>query len=137
MGKPSYRGLAKKMGITYTTLKIRNPLTNSEIVEIEAVVDSGATMLVLPESLVRELNFPKIRKQTGKYANEETAERDIVWGVEVEVCGRVGVFEAIVEPKKKYALLGAIVMETLDLIIEPRGLEIYPNPRSHLTMAEA
>ncbi|CBN57798.1 MULTISPECIES: hypothetical protein [Kamptonema] len=38
------------MGIIYTTLKIRNPLTNSEIVELEAKVDTGATLLVLPES---------------------------------------------------------------------------------------
>jgi len=74
------------MGITYTTLKIRNPLSDSEIVELEAKVDTGATMLVLPESIAVQLNFPKIRKQIVKYANEETAERDIVWGVEVEVC---------------------------------------------------
>ncbi|MDF0555808.1 hypothetical protein [Kamptonema sp. UHCC 0994] len=125
------------MGIIYTTLKIRNPLTNSEIVELEAKVDTGATLLVLPESTALHFNFPKIRKQIVKYANEETAERDIVWGVEVEVCQRKGVFEAIVQPGKKYALLGAIVMETLDLIVDPRELQIYPNPRSpSLPMAE-
>ena len=37
---------------------------------------------------------------------------------------------------KAYALLGAVVMETLDLIVEPRDLRIYPNPRSRLPMAE-
>ena len=37
---------------------------------------------------------------------------------------------------KRYALIGAIVMETLDLIVEPRSLQIYPNPRSKLPMAE-
>lgn len=125
------------MGITYTTLKIRNPLTNSEVIEMSAKVDTGATMLVLPESLTTQLNFPKIRKQVVKYANEETAERDIVAGVEVEICGRKGWFEAIVEPKKTYALLGCVIMETLDLIVEPRELGIYPNPRSPtLPMAE-
>ena len=78
-----------------------------------------------------------MRKQIVKYANEETAERDIVGGVEVEVCGRKGGFEAIVQPGKKYALLGAIVMEALDLIVDPRALQIYPNPRSlSLPMAE-
>ncbi|MDB9512696.1 hypothetical protein PN499_16020 [Kamptonema animale CS-326] len=38
------------MGTIYTTLKIRNPVSNSEIVELEAKVDTGATLLVLPES---------------------------------------------------------------------------------------
>ena len=71
-----------------------------------------------------------------KYANEETEEKDVVWGVEVEMCDRKGIFEAVVEPNKRYALVGAIVMETLDLIIEPRSLQIYPNPRSELPMAE-
>lgn len=125
------------MGIIYTTLKIRNPLTDSEIVELEAKVDTGATLLVLPESTALHFNFPKIRKQIVKYANEETAERDIVAAVELEVCGRKGWFEAIIQPGKKYALLGAVVMETLDLIVDPRGLQIYPNPRSpSLPMAE-
>lgn len=68
------------MGITYTTLKIRNFLTDSEIVDLEAKVDTGATMLVLPESTAAQFNFPKIRKQIVKYANEETAERDIIVG---------------------------------------------------------
>jgi predicted aspartyl protease len=125
------------MEITYTTLKIRNFLTDSEIVELEAKVDTGATMLVLPESTAAQFNFPKIRKHIVKYANEETAQRDIVGGVEVEVCGRKGWFEGIVQPGKKYALLGAIVMETLDLIVDPRGLQIYPNPRSpNMSVAE-
>lgn len=55
----------------------------------------------------------------------------------MEVWQRKGVFEAIIEPRKKYALLGAIVMEALDLIVDPRGLQIYPNPRSpNMPMAE-
>jgi len=41
-----------------------------------------------------------------------------------------------VEPKKNYALIGAVVMEALDLIVEPRSLGVYPNPRSSLPMAE-
>jgi predicted aspartyl protease len=124
------------MGIIYTTIKLRNALTNGEAVELKAKVDTGATLLVIPGDVSEEFEFPVIRKQNVKYANEETAEKDVVWGVEVEICDRKGVFEAIVESKKRYALVGAIIMETLDLIVEPRSLQIYPNPRSKLPMAE-
>jgi predicted aspartyl protease len=124
------------MGLVHTTITIRNILTNSEPIELDGKVDTGATLLVLPEHVVNELGFPVIRRQTVKYANEETEERNVVWGVEVTLCDRKGVFEAIVEPRKKYALVGAVVMETLDLIVEPRSLGIYPNPRSTLPMAE-
>jgi len=124
------------MGIVYTTIKIRNPLKDKETIELDAKVDSEATLLVLPQEVVKEFGFPVIRTQMVKYANEETATREIVWGVEVEICGRCGIFEAIVEPKKKYPLIGAVVMESLDLIVEPRSMGVYPNPRSKLPMAE-
>ncbi|MEW6619469.1 MAG: hypothetical protein AB1422_09095 [bacterium] len=124
------------MGIVYTTIKVRNPLKDKEFIELDAKVDTGATLLVLPEDVVKEFEFPFIRRQIVKYANEDTAERDIVWSVEMELCGRKGIFEAIVEPKKKYPLIGAVIMESLDLIVEPRSLGIYPNPRSNLPMAE-
>jgi predicted aspartyl protease len=123
------------MGIVHPTIKIRNPLTNSETLELTAKVDTGATLLVLPGSIQKELKFPVIRTQTVKYANEETSLRDIIWEVEMQICDRIGVFEAVIEPNKKYALIGAVVMETLDLIVEPREFGVYPNSRSKLPMA--
>lgn len=124
------------MGIVYTTVKIGNPLGGKSSIEMKAKVDTGATLLVIPGAVAEELRFPSVRKQTVKYANEETAERDVVWGVELELCGRKGIFEAIVEPRKEYPLIGAVVMESLDLIVEPRSLKIFANPRSDLPMAE-
>ncbi len=124
------------MGLIYTKIKIRNLLTKSDYVEVDSKINTGATLLVLPEKVVKELDLPVIRQQNVKYANEEVQERDVVWGVEVTLCNRTGVFEAIVEPKKNYALIGAVVMEALDLIVEPRSLGVYPNPRSRLPMAE-
>ncbi len=124
------------MGVAYTQIKVRNPFADIPPMELTAKVDSGATMLVLPGEVASAFNLPLIRKQNVKYANEQTEERDIVGVIEVEVCGRKGWFEAVVEPLKKYTLLGAVVMESLDLIVEPRSLGIYPNPRSDLPMAE-
>ena len=125
-----------KMGLIYTKIKIRNLLTKSDYLEIDSKIDTGATLLVLPEKVIKELDLPVIRQQNVKYTNEDVQKRDVVWGVEVTLCDRTGVFEAIVEPKKNYALIGAVVMEALDLIVEPRSLGIYPNPRSSLPMAE-
>jgi len=124
------------MGIVYTPIKVRNPNLDEPATEMQAKLDTGATMLVLPAELVKQYRFVVIRRQTVKYANEDTAERDVVGMVEVEICGRKGWFEAIVEPKRGYPLIGAVVMESLDLIVEPRGLGVYPNPRSVQPMAE-
>lgn len=125
------------MGVVYTTLKIRNLYKKGDFQTISAKVDTGATMLVIPQELANNLELPIMRKQFVKYANEQTAELVVVGGIELEVCGRVGNFEAVVQPNKNYALLGAIPMEALDLIIEPATLGIYPNPRSpKMPMAE-
>ena len=124
------------MGVINATIKVRNIIDSGPVIELPAKVDAGATLLVLPQSTADELGLPVIRTQTVKYANEERADRQVVYGVELEICGRKGVFEAIVEPRKTYALLGAVVMETLDLIVDPRGYRIYPNPRSDLPMVE-
>ena len=125
------------MGVTFTMVKVSNIIAGSEEVELRVKVDSRATMLVIPRWIQENLNFPIIRKRQVKYANEKTETKDVVYGVEVEVCGRKTVTTAVVEPQKKYGLLGAIVMEELDLIVAPRELTLYPNPRSpDMPMAE-
>ena len=125
------------MGIFYETILVRNVLIGGEPVELSVKVDTGATMLVLPGWLQQQLQFPVIRMQVVRYANEETAEREVGYGIEVTICERKGVFEAVVEPEKRYGLLGAIVMEALDLIADPRSHKLYVNPRSpQIPMAE-
>jgi predicted aspartyl protease len=125
------------MGVTYTTIKVKQFLSDGGPMELRVKVDSGATMLVIPGWIQEKFNFPIIRKQSVKYADERREQRDVAASVEIEVCNRKGVFEAIVEPKKEYGLLGAVVMEVLDLMLEPRELKLYPNPRSpDIPMAE-
>jgi predicted aspartyl protease len=125
------------MGVTYATIKVKRFLSDEEPIELRVKVDTGATMLVIPWWVQERFSFPIIRKQSVKYADERREQRDVAAGVEIEVCCRKGVFSAVVEPKKEYGLLGAIVMEELDLIVEPRELKLYPNPRSpDIPMAE-
>ncbi len=124
------------MGLIYTDVKVRNPLGTEPVLQLRAKVDTGATMLVIPGSLAAHFSFPFLRKQMVKYANEDRAERDVVWGVELEMCGRKGVFEAVVEPQKEYALIGAVVMESLDLLAAPTSQSVFPDPRSTTPMAE-
>ena len=118
------------MGVAYSTVRIKRFQSDEEPLELRVKIDSGATMLVIPGWVQEKFGFPLIRKQMVKYADERSAQLDVVADVEIEICGRRGIFEAIVEPLKEYGLLGSVVMEVLDLILEPRELKLYPNPRS-------
>ncbi len=85
---------------------------------LRGVVDSGAAKLVLPASTVTQLGLNAIGEATVKYADQRTATRPVVEEVRLELQGRHGTFSAIVEPDRTTALIGAIVLEDLDFLVD-------------------
>ena len=83
---------------------------------ISGVVDTGATRLVLPASVVAALGLPEAGQITARFADGRREPKQIVSDVELEIQGRSSVFTAVVEPGREDALVGAIVLEELDLI---------------------
>ncbi len=97
---------------------------------LSGVVDSGATRLVLPAKTVKQLGLPVERKVKVRYADDRTADRDAAENVYVQLLGRHGVFTAIVEPRRRTALIGAIVLEDLDFIVDCTSQRLVPrDPR--------
>jgi predicted aspartyl protease len=93
---------------------------------VPGVVDTGASYLVLPEKVATQLGVPKGGKATVCYADRRKAKRQIVERVELELLGRHGIFKAIVEPRRKDVLVGAIVLEDLDLLVDCRKQTLQP-----------
>jgi predicted aspartyl protease len=85
---------------------------------ISGVVDSGATRLVLPENVVKKLGLPAQGKVKVRYANRKMETRDAVKEVHLQLQGQEGVFTAVVEPRRRTALIGAIVLEDLDFVVD-------------------
>src|SRR5438309_11832805 len=63
---------------------------------ISGVVDPGATLVVLPLSVVKQLGLRSSEKVRVGYADRRIALRDMVEGVYVEILGRHSTFSAIV-----------------------------------------
>ena len=94
-------------------------------VTIQGLVDSGATRMVLPLAVVKELGLPlKKQKVRVRYADGQSGLRAEAEQVNVLLLGRDGVFSAIVEPKRESALIGAIVLEDLDLLVDWANLRL-------------
>jgi predicted aspartyl protease len=93
---------------------------------IDGVVDSGATRLVLPETVVKDLGLPAIGKVKVRYASNKRATRNAVNEVHVRLLGREGAFTAVVEPKRLTALIGAIVLEDLDFVVDCTRQRLVP-----------
>ncbi len=85
---------------------------------IQGLVDSGATKLVLPEAVVKRLGLSPGNSVKVRYADGRRATRREIKGVFVQLLGRDGTFTAIAEPKRETALIGAIILEDLDLLVD-------------------
>jgi predicted aspartyl protease len=97
---------------------------------ITGVVDPGAAMLVLPQSVVKHLGLRLKGKTRVRYADHRSTERWEAEGAQVELLGRRDPFSAVVEPKRSTALIGAIVLEALDLLVDCRRQRLVPrDPR--------
>jgi len=101
-------------------------------VRLEGIVDTGASHLVIPKSAADALGVPVIGETSVRYADHRRASRQIVNDVEVRLLNRSGIFRAVVEPERKDALIGAIVMEDMDFIVDYREQKLVPRDPDHI-----
>lgn len=93
---------------------------------ISGVIDTGATRLVLPQHVVKELGLRISGETSVRYADQRSAKRKLALDVELRLLDRESNFSAIVEPRRKDALIGAIVLEELDLIVDCARQRLVP-----------
>ena len=104
---------------------------------LSGLVDTGATRLVLPAWVVDQLDLPEQGTTRVRYADQRRAEKKVVGQVQLYLLGRSGTFTAVVEPDRKDALIGAFVLEELDLLVDPRLGRLIPrDPDMILTELE-
>jgi len=118
------------MGKVIEKVKITSLFNQTKTMEVEAVIDTGATMLVLPKNLVDELALRKIRDAKVKYANNQVQIKPVYSAVTLELKGRIGTFDVLAEAEGSQPLVGQVVLEVLDLVVDPRTRTVTPNPRS-------
>ena len=101
-------------------------LGNVKHVTLSGVVDSGAARLVLPQSVVDRLQLQIDGETTVRYADQRRERRAMVGNVWLQLLGRHGVFSAVIEPDRNDALIGAIVLEELDLLVDCTTQSLHP-----------
>lgn len=125
------------MGRLMERIRLVNLFEPDRSIEIDAVIDTGATMLVLPQDAIDELGLGKMREVRVRSANNTTDVKSIYGVVTVEIQGRAGEFSVLAEPAGSQALVGQIVLEQLDLIVDAVARRVIPNPRSpEMSMVE-
>jgi predicted aspartyl protease len=94
--------------------------------ECDAVVDTGAAHLVIPGEAMTKLGVEEAWQAKVRYADNRTQPRSVVKNVWLKLCDRESIFSAVVEPNRKTALIGAIVLEELDLVVDCVTQQLLP-----------
>lgn len=128
------------MGLVVAKIKLTNlgdlvrveagviPAESIRTLELDALADTGAIALAIPEEIAEALGAPVISHDRVRVADGRSLEVPIVGGLRVEILGRVMTTDALVLPRGTRPLLGAIQLEMLDLVVVPKTGEVITNP---------
>lgn len=89
--------------------------------EVDAMVDTGAVMMLLSQDLVKRIGLGKLGKAIVTLANEQKVELDRAGTILVTVAGRKMPTDCLVGPPGCEPLIGQLVMESLDLTPRPES----------------
>jgi clan AA aspartic protease len=97
-------------------------------VELEALADTGAIAMAIPEDVAAKLGAPVVRHATVRVADGRSLAIVYVGPLEIEVLGRGMTGDAIVLPGGTTPRLGAVQLEMMDLVVVPSSGEVITNP---------
>lgn len=100
------------------------------VYELDAVVDTGAVMMLLPQDMVEALGLQAFGKIVVALANDQKIELEQAGTLTLTVAGRDMKTDCLVGPPGCEALIGQIVLERLDLIVDPVKRTLTPRPES-------
>ena len=98
--------------------------------KVQAVADTGAVMLALPEDVVVGLGLPTVRTLTSTFADGRRGQLPVAGPLTIQIGDRQMLTECIVVPEGAETLVGQVVMEVLDLIPDPVNQTLGPRPES-------
>lgn len=115
----------------------RNMLDKDEVkrMHVNMIVDSGAYMMAINETIQGQLALPFIEKRKNILADGSVVEYEVVGPLFVKFKNRSASCNALVLPGNNEPLLGAIPMEEMDVLIHPLRQELIVNPE-HPYMAQ-
>jgi clan AA aspartic protease len=116
-----------KMGLTYTNVSISNPRKPElKPVDVRCLVDAGALMMSITETIVVQLQLDELEKRSVTIADGSIRQVPFVGPIRIDFENRFCFTGAFVRGNE--SLLGAVPMEEMDLVVHPAMQKVMPNP---------
>jgi clan AA aspartic protease len=117
------------MGLVTAKLELSNPREPGlDPIEVPALADTGSVFLCIPEHVRLQLELEVHETREVKLADGSRATYPYVGPIVVRFKNRTGFMGALVLGDE--VLLGAIPMEEMDLVVNPRDRTVDVNPQS-------
>ena len=115
------------MGLTYSKIKLSNP-RKSELtpIELNCLVDTGALMLCIPQTVAFQLGLEELDKRPVTIADGSSHQVSYLGPLRVDFGNRFCFTGALVIGDE--TLLGAVPMKDMDLIVHLATQQLMPNP---------
>jgi len=114
-----------QMGTFTLRARVWNPHNPGRVIEVELLVDTGATYTVLPSSVLKELGVEVVRTVRLRLADGRVIERPLgEIGIEIE--GFKASATPVVFGDEGVYLLGSVTMEQLGLAPDPVERKLKP-----------
>ncbi len=98
--------------------------------QLDMLVDTGSVLVLLSQDEVEKLQLDPSKKVVVTYADERKEERWVAEGLEIIIGDRSMVTDCIIGPPLCEPLIGQLVLEELDLIIDAPRKTLSPRPES-------
>jgi len=99
--------------------------------KVRVLADSGSPMLVLPQDLVERLALEiRLEKIIVAYADDRKEARSVAGILTVRVGDRSMETDCVVNPPPSEPLLGQIILERLDLLVDCKEGKLVLRPES-------
>ena len=99
-------------------------------IELDALVDTGAVMVLLPQDVVEALGLPVDGNIIVTHANDQKIELPRARHLSLALGDRQMDTDCLVGPPQSEPLVGQLVLERLDLVLDPLKQTISPRPES-------
>jgi len=87
-------------------------------------------MLAINQSIKAQLNLQTVDEQIAELADGTQIRLEVVGPVEIHFENRRAMVDAMVLPGEAEVLLGAIPMEEMDVMVDPKQQQLIVNPAS-------
>jgi clan AA aspartic protease len=117
------------MGLVYSEILLANPiLSDLKPISVKCLADTGSTYLVSPQHIATQLKLKSLETREATTADGSSYTVPYAGPVRVTFENRNCFVGALIMGDA--VLLGAVPMEDMDLIVQPKPLKITVNPDS-------